>query len=126
MRTFSENINLFVRDVERGRKKKSKYMSSLSVVFRDGYKYCLVFTDNVRRLCLYCKDIHTKDVNFTHKKPKTLNIVVFKTLYMFDKCQNEIYSSKNNDFIIKIKVPLPMAYVTLTEIGYSVQALYFS
>ena len=101
MRTFSENINLFVRDVETGRKKKSKYISSLFFVFRDGYKYCLVFIDNVRRLCLYCKDIHTKNVNFTHKKPKTLNIVVFKALYMFDKCQHEIYSSKTMISLLK-------------------------
>jgi len=87
-------------------------------VFRDKYKYRFIFPDNVRIFCLYCKDIYTKFVKFRHKKPKTLWSNVLFGIQILVHVRP--VSIKNNNFIIKNKVPLPMAYVTFTECGYSV------
>jgi hypothetical protein len=98
MRTYSAKINVFVRDAETGRQKKSKSMSSLCFVLRDEYKYRFIFPDNVRIFCLYCKDIHTKDIKFTHKKPKTLcSNVLFGIQSLVHVRQVSI---KNNNLIL--------------------------
>jgi len=121
MRIYSAKINVFVRDVETGRQRKSKFMSSLCFVFRDEYNYRFIFPDNLRIFCLYCKDIHTyiqKLLNLHTKKPKTLWSNVLFGIQI--PVHVRPVSIKNNNFIIRIKIPLPMDYVTFTECGYSV------
>lgn len=115
MRIYSAKINVFVRDVETGRQRKSKAMSRLCFVMSTNI---VLYSRTMYLYSVYTAYIHTKIIIFTHKKPKTLWSNVFFGI------QSPVHvrqvSIKNKKIIIENKVPLPMSYLTFTGCGYSV------